>query len=362
MQTSDIVPLLKETYQEWSEDKAPRLAAALAYYTIFSIAPLLVIVIAIAGLALGDDAARGAISQQIQGLVGRTGAEAIEQMIQGASQREAGIVATVIGVVTLLFGASGVFGALQDALNTIWEVAPRPGMGWVETVKQRFFSFTMVLGTGFLLLVSLVVSAVLAGVVKYFQGALPGADVLWQVVNFAVGLAVTTLLFALIFKVVPDAEVGWGDVWIGAAATALLFSIGRLLLGLYLGQSSFGSTYGAAGSLVVVLIWIYYSAQILFMGAEFTQVYANSYGSHVKPAPNAVPLSDAKRAQEGIPRTAHVEALAEREFGGAERQAGEADHRPEEPASPPAAEHGPVSTGLAGFIAGVLVGMRRRRR
>lgn len=357
MQTSEIVPLLKDTYAEWSEDKAPRLAAALAYYTVFSIAPLLVIVIAIAGLVFGAEAARGAISQQIQGLVGQTGAEAIEQMIQGASQPSAGIIATVIGVVTLLFGASGVFGALQDALNTIWEVTPRPDMGWMETVKQRFFSFTMVLGTGFLLLVSLVVSAVLSGMLTYFQGALPGVDGLWQVVNFAVGLAVTTLLFGLIFKVVPDAEVAWGDVWIGAAATALLFTIGRMLLGVYLGRSSFGSTYGAAGSLVVVLIWIYYSAQILFMGAEFTQVYANRYGSRVKPAPNALPLTDAKRAQEGIPRTEQVEALAEREVGGGERQAG----GPAPAASPPAAEHGPVSTGLAGFVAGLIVGMRRKK-
>lgn len=361
MQTSDIVPLLKDTYAEWSEDKAPRLAAALAYYTVFSIAPLLVIVIAIAGLVFGAEAARGAISQQIQGLVGQTGAEAIEQMIQGASKPSAGIIATVVGVVTLLFGASGVFGALQDALNTIWEVTPRPDLGWMQMVKQRFFSFTMVLGTGFLLLVSLVVSAVLSGMITYFQGALPGVDGLWQVVNFAIGLVVTTLLFGLIFKVVPDVEVAWSDVWIGAAATALLFTIGRMLLGLYLGRSSFGSTYGAAGSLVVVLIWIYYSAQILFMGAEFTQVYANRYGSRVKPAPNAVPLSDAKRAQEGIPRTKQVEALVEREVGGGERRVDGPERGPTPAADAPAVQHGPVSTGLAGFVAGLLVGMRRKK-
>ncbi|GAB4207341.1 MAG: YihY/virulence factor BrkB family protein [Roseiflexaceae bacterium] len=365
MQSSDILPLIKGAFSDWNEDKAPRLAAAVAYYTVFSLAPLLVIVIAIAGLVFGEEAARGALSNQIEGLVGSTGAQAIEEMIKGASHRESGIIATVIGIVTLLFGASGLFGQLQDALNTIWEVQPKPGQGIVATLKQRFFSFTMVLGTGFLLLVSLVVSAALAGVVQYFQGFLPGADWIWQVVNFVIGLAVTTLLFALIFKIIPDAEIAWSDVWIGAAATAVLFSVGRLLLGLYLGRSSFGSTYGAAGSFVVLLIWIYYSAQILFLGAEFTQVYANRFGSRVKPSPNAVALTDQDRAQQGIPRKEQVEAaVREREVGGLEREVGGADpgRVPAPAASTPEREHGPVTTGLAGFIAGLLVGRRQRQK
>ncbi len=363
MQTSDIVPLLKTSLAEWSEDKAPRLAAALAYYTVFSLAPLLVIVIAIAGLVFGEEAARGALSAQIEGLVGTTGAQAIEEMIKGASQRESGIVATVIGVATLLLGASGLFGQLQDALNTIWEVQPKPNQGIVATIKQRFFSFTMVLGTGFLLLVSLVISAVLAGVVQYFQGILPGADWVWQAVNVVVGLAVTTLLFGLIFKIIPDVEIDWSDVWIGAAATAVLFSIGRLLLGLYLGRSSFGSTYGAAGSLVVLLIWIYYSAQILFLGAEFTQVYANSFGSRVEPSPNAVAVTEEARAQQGIPRKEQIEAaVREREVGGLEREVGGADPGGASAAPTPEREHGPVTTGLAGFIAGLLVGRRQRQK
>lgn len=293
--------LLKQTYSDWSEDKAPRLGAALAYYTIFSLSPLLVVAIAIAGLVFGQEAAQGQIVGQIRGLVGDEGAQAIQDMIRNASRPGAGIVATVIGAVTLLLGAAGVFGQLKDSLNTIWEVEPKPGRGVPGFIKERFFSFTLVLGTGFLLLVSLVISAALSAVGEYMAGLLPGGEAVWQVVNLAVSFLVITLLFALLFKYLPDVKIAWGDVWIGAAATALLFTLGRSLLGLYLGRGTIGSAYGAAGSLVIVLLWVYYSAQILFFGAEFTQVYANRYGSRVVPEAGAVPLTEEARAQQGIP-------------------------------------------------------------
>jgi membrane protein len=296
--------LLKDTFDEWNEDKASRLAAALAYYTVFSLAPLLIIAITIASLIFDQAAAEGQIVQQIQGLVGKDGAQAIQEMIRNASKPSSGgTIATIIGVATLLFGASGVFGQLQDALNTIWEVAPKPGRGVVGFIRDRFLSFSMVLGTGFLLLVSLVLSTGLAALSSYFGNLLPGFDALWQIVNFVISFGVVTVLFALIYKVLPDAKITWGDVWIGAAITALLFTIGKFLLGVYLGNGAFGSTYGAAGSFVVILAWVYYSAQILFFGAEFTQVYAGKYGSNIKPSKNAVPVTQEARAQQGMPST-----------------------------------------------------------
>lgn len=312
MKLQDIFGLLKETFNEWNEDKASRLAAALAYYTIFSLAPLLVIVIAIAGAVFGEEAARNQIVGQIQGLVGQQGAEAVQAMILNASKPGSGLIASIVGVVALLFGASGLFGQLQDALNTIWEVTPKPDRGLKGIIQDRFFSFTMVLGTGFLLLVSLVLSAALAAFGNYFGHLMPGMAELWQFVNFAVSFGVITLLFALIYRVLPDAKVAWGDVWIGAAVTALLFTIGRLLIGLYLGSSAIGSAYGAAGSLVVVLVWVYYSAQILLFGAEFTQVYATRYGSHIEPTKNAMRVTEAARLNQGMvrrPGTAPREGL-----------------------------------------------------
>ncbi|MBD2102916.1 YihY/virulence factor BrkB family protein [Leptolyngbya sp. FACHB-261] len=313
MNAKAAIDLIKETITEWNEDKASRLAAALAYYTVFSLAPLLIIAIAVAGFVFGEEAARGQLDDQIQHLVGAEGADAIQAMIQGASKPSSGRIATIIGIVTLLFGASGVFGQLQEALNTIWEVAPKPGRGIVGFIKDRFLSFSMVLGTGFLLLVSLVLSAILSGISAYLGGLLPGFDILWQVVNFAISFGVTSLLFALIYKVLPDANVAWGDVTIGAIATSLLFTIGRTLIGIYLGSSGVGSTYGAAGSLVIVLLWVYYSAQILFLGAEFTQVYARKYGSRIVPASNAIPVTEEARAQQGMPRTEAKKQEAKRQ-------------------------------------------------
>lgn len=295
-----ILGLFQETFKEWSEDKASRLAAALAYYTIFSIAPLLIIVIAVVGAVFGEEAARGEIFRQIQGLVGTQGAKFIETAIQNANQPTTGTIASLISILVLLLGATGLFTELQDALNTIWEVKPKPGRGVNTMVRQRVLSFTMVLGIGFLLLVSLVISAGLSAIVTFFSNLVPGVDFLWQIVNFLLGFAITTVLFGLIFKVLPDVKITWGDVLIGASITSLLFSIGRFLLGQYLGNGSFGSTYGAAGSLVVILAWIYYAAQILFFGAEFTQVYARRYGSGIIPTKHAVPLNHESSTNPGM--------------------------------------------------------------
>lgn len=291
--------LFQETFKEWNEDKASRLAAALAYYTVFSIAPLLIIVIAIAGAVFGEEAARGEIFRQIKGLVGTDGAIFIETAIKNANKPQTGTIASIISILLLLLGATGLFTELQDSLNTIWEVKPKPGRGFINIIRQRFLSFAMVLGIGFLLLVSLVISAVLSALVTYFSNLLPGVDFLWQLVSFLLSFAITTVLFALIFKVLPDVKITWSDVAIGAIITSVLFSIGRFLLGQYLGNSSFGSAYGAAGSLVVILAWVYYAAQILFFGAEFTQVYARRYGSGITPNKNAMPVRGESRGSRG---------------------------------------------------------------
>lgn len=278
-----LVSLLKDTFNEWNEDKAPRLGAALSYYTIFSLAPILVVVIALAGLIFGQDAVQSRVMFQIRDLIGKDGAEAIQNMIQVARQPKVGFLATIIGIITLLLGASGVFGEIQDALNTIWHVPPKPTGGFLGMIRYRFTSFAMVLGIGFLLLASLVISAALAAVGDYIGNVIGFPAPLLQVLNFFVSFAVIALLFALLFKVVPDAEIAWDDVWIGAAVTSLLFTIGKFLIGLYLGRSSVVSAFGAAGSLVLILLWVYYSAQIVFFGAEFTKVYANRFGSKIRP-------------------------------------------------------------------------------
>jgi membrane protein len=274
--------LLKDTAAEWSQDQAPRLGAALAYYATFSLAPLLIIAVAISGLVFGREAASGQIVEQIKGLVGPDTAVTIETMIEKSNEPATGIIASIIGIIALLFGASGVFGELQQSLNAIWDIEPKPKSGLLAVVKDRFFSFSMVLGTGFLLLVSLVVSAGLAAMGKVIMELFPGWEVITQTINFMISLVIITILFALIFKYVPDAEIAWADVWIGAAVTALLFTVGKALIGFYIGYSSLSSTYGAAASLAVILLWVYYSAQILFFGAEFTQVYANTYGSRIR--------------------------------------------------------------------------------
>jgi membrane protein len=292
MNLKDGFRLLKNTVTEWSADNVPLLAAALAYYTVFSLAPLLVIAIAIAGAIFGEEAARGEIITQIQGLVGTQGAEAIQTMLQNANKPESGgAIATTISIIILLFGASGVFGQLQTALNTIWEVKPKPGQGVGSFLQARFLSFAMVLVMGFLLLVSLVLSAILAGVSGFFGNLLPGFFIVAKLLNFVISFGIVTLLFASIYKFLPDVDVRWKDLWIGAVVTALLFNIGKSLIGLYLGNSSVSSTYGAAGSIIVILVWVFYSAQILLFGAEFTQVYAKYRGTPIKPSKHAVRIS-----------------------------------------------------------------------
>jgi membrane protein len=292
--------LLKTAGAEWLEDKAARLGAALAYYTVFSIAPLLLMVIALAGLVFGRQAAQGQVVAQLRNLVGPPGAEAIEAMLASASRPEARYTATGTGAVLLLLGAMGLFGQLQDAMNTVWEVRPKPGRGLWGLIQERLLSLTMVMGTAFLLLVSLVASAALAAL-----GGLLGdwaAGTIGPAINFVISFAVITGLFAMIFRYLPDAEVVWKDVWLGAAVTALLFEIGKLAIGLYLGHSSVASAYGAAGSLVVFLIWAYYSAQIFLYGVELTQVYADRYGSRIVPEPDAEPVIPEARAEQRIPR------------------------------------------------------------
>ena len=271
------------------------LGAALAYYTVFSLAPLVVLAIAIAGFVLGHEAAQGQIFDQVRVLIGDQGAMAIQDMVKSANANPAtGIFATVVGIVTLLFGASGVFGQLQTSLNIIWGVEPRPGRGITGIVRDRFLSFTFILVVCFLLLVSLLLSTAITFVSTWVGGIATGTEFLVQGINIALSLGVITLLFALIYKFLPDARVAWHDVWIGAFLTAVLFSIGKFALGLYLGSSSVSSSFGAAGSLIVLLLWVYYSAQILFLGAEFTQVYANSVGTPVRPSSNAVAVESVK--------------------------------------------------------------------
>ncbi len=289
MSGKQIWRLLKETFTEWQQDKASRLAAALSYYTAFSLAPLLILAIAIAGAIFGQEAARGEVVGQLQGLLGQDGAEFIETAIDNANQpsSNSGLIASLISIVILLFGASGVFTQLQDSLNDIWNVTPKPNQGIKFLVQKRVLAFGMILVIGFLLLVSLVLSTAISALTTFMTGWVADLSWLWQIVNLALSLAIITGLFALIYKYLPDARVNWNDVLIGAFITALLFTIGKFLIGLYLGNSSFSSTYGAAGSLIVILAWVYYSAQILFFGAEFTQVYARRYGSRIEPDEHA---------------------------------------------------------------------------
>lgn len=291
-----IGALLRETVTQWSDDQAMRLAASLALYTVLSVAPLLVVSISVAGLVLGEEAARGQISREIGGVVGPQAGSAIEALVANARTPSAGIIGSIVGIAVLLFGASGVFGELQSALNQIWNVKPKPGRGIRGVLRDRFFSFSMVMGVAFLLLVSLVVSATLALLAERFSWVVPW-PALWQALNYVVALGVTALLFSLTFKVVPDAKIAWSDVWVGGLVTALLFTVGKGLLAWYVGRSSTVSPFGAAGSLVALVVWIYYSAQILFLGAEFTQVYASRFGSAIVPSENAVPADAAESSQ-----------------------------------------------------------------
>jgi membrane protein len=288
MNFAELWATIKETASDWVDDKAARLAAALAYYALLSLAPLLVISVAVVGLFFGPDAAKGRVAGELGGIVGGEAAQGIQTVVANAQSPSSGVVSTIVGILTLFIGASGVFGELQASLNTVWEVQPKPGRGILGELKDRFLSFTMVLGVAFLLLVSLVLTSVLSAVGTSFSSALPGGEALWQVINFVFSLAVVTGLFALIFKYVPDAQIRWKDVWMGAAVTAVLFTLGKFLLGLYLGKAAVGSAYGAAGSIIALVVWVYYATQILLVGAEFTQVQARRRGREIAPSKNAV--------------------------------------------------------------------------
>lgn len=297
LQPAQLWTLFKDTVAAWNNDKVPRHGAALAYYTVLSLVPLLVVIIAIVGVIFGREAGQGYILEQIGSLVGPQSAEAIKEMIQRASEPSTGIMATVLATGTLLLGASGVFAQLQDSLNSIWGVKPKEGRGLWGLIRDRFLSVAALLGTAFLLLVSLALSAALSAFGKWFGGWLPAPEFVLQISELLISLAVITGLFALMFKVLPDAHVAWDDVWVGAALTALLFTVGKFAIGLYLGKSDVGSAYGAAGSLVIVLVWVYYSAQIVLFGAEFTQVYANAVGARIVPSENAV-VEDPHKAED----------------------------------------------------------------
>jgi membrane protein len=290
---------LKDSVVKWIEDKPFQLAAALSYYTLFSLAPLLVIIIAIAGFAFGKEAAENQIVETIQGMVGRESAEAVQEMIQNTSNKpETGMIATLLGIIILMVGAAGVVGQLQTSLNTIWGVELKPGQGIWGLIRQRFISFAMILGIGFLLLVSLVISAVLSSLTQLLGTFLGETALVAHGLDFLVSFTFVSALFAMIYKFLPDVQVNWQDVWIGAAITSFLFTIGKFLIGLYLGTSGVSSIYGAAASLITILLWVYYSSLIFFLGAEFTHVYARDYGSGVVPSDNAEKISLVHEARE----------------------------------------------------------------
>ncbi|HSE05113.1 MAG TPA: YihY/virulence factor BrkB family protein [Methylomirabilota bacterium] len=266
--------LVRRAAIKWNADDCLTLGAALAYYTVFSLAPVLVIVIAVAGAVFGPEAAQGEIVGQIRGLVGEDGATAIQSLIQSASREGIGPRATVVGLLVLLFGSTSAFSQLQSALNRIWEVSPPAQAGLWDMVRVRILSFAAVLGTGFLLSVSLVLSAAVAALGRFGWGWVPEIGRMLELADFLGSMLVHTLLFAMIFKLLPDAAIRWRDVWVGAAVTAGLFFVGKLAIGLYLGRSEVGAAYGAAGWVILILAWVYYSAQIVLFGAEFTRAYA----------------------------------------------------------------------------------------
>jgi membrane protein len=289
---SNSFGLFKQTFSEWLEDKAPQLGAALAYYTVFSLAPLILVLLAIIGWIFQNDPA-GAwkkVTEQMSYFLDKSAVDVVQNIAQQAAQPTKGLLATTVGILLALFGASGVFGQLQDALNTIWGVKAKPGAGILGFLRLRFLSFAMVGGVCFLLLVSLTLQSVLRGFSHYVQAVLPGGIVIAMAVYWIFDLAVVILLFAIIFKFLPDAKIQWRDVWIGAIMTAILFAIGKWALGLYLGSGSAASAYGAASSLITLLLWVYYSSQILLFGAEFTQVYACQAGRGVEPDEHAIRL------------------------------------------------------------------------
>ena len=287
MKARDLGWILNRTVAGWWNDNVPRLGASLAYYTLFALAPILIVAITIAGFFFGAEAVQREVTGQISGLVGQDGAEAVQAMLVAASQRSGNGVATAIGILTFFLGATGAFLELQTALNGIWRVKPKPDAGINDMLVQRLLSFGLVIGVGFLLLVSLLVSAALSALNSYIGRLVPDVAMLWQGVNTLVSLGVVTLLFAMIYQFLPDVDLRLRDVWVGALVTAGLFNIGKFLIGLYLGTSGVATTYGAAGSVVVLLIWVYYSSQIVLLGAEFTRAYVERFGGRPVPSEHA---------------------------------------------------------------------------
>lgn len=280
MKAKDIFNTVKQAAREFGEDHASTLGAALAYYTVFSIGPLLVVVIGIAGLVFGEAAASGQVMETVKGFLGEDGAKFIQSILENANAPGAGIIASVLGLLGLIFGAMAIFNQLKNALNLIWNVPAKNGGGIVSLVFSNLLSFAMVLFTVLILLVTLVANAILASIGDRVRDSIPGGTLVLQIANYALTLGIVTIVFAMVFKLLPDLRIGWKDVWLGAIVTALLFLVGQIVLGIYFSVARVGSAFGAAGSLVIVLVWVYYSAQILFFGAEIAQVYANNYGSH----------------------------------------------------------------------------------
>lgn len=275
---------LKDSFTGFSNDKVTKLSASLAYYTVFSLAPLLIVIISVCSIFLGREAIEGTIQAQMQSFIGSDAAKQVEDMIKNASISGKGTLATIIGVVTLLIGATTVFGEIQDSVNSIWGLKPRPKVGFMKLVKTRLLSFGMIGTLGFLLLVSLAVTTVVESIGERIQNVFPDvAVIVFYIINLIVTLGITTVMFGFIFKVLPDAKIKWKDIWPGAVATSLLFLIGKFAISFYVSKSEIGSTYGAAGSLVILLVWIYYSSIILYIGAEFTKSYAFKKGAHIVP-------------------------------------------------------------------------------
>ena len=277
--------MAKEAGEYWIADNATRLSAALAYYTLFSMAPVFVIVTVVAGFFFAGDAVRGQLDDQLQGLIGESGGDLVQQMVKGAQPSATSAVGLVLGILTVLLGATGVFAEIRSDLNFIWRVPTPADSGWFSMVRDRLLSFAMVLAIGFLLLASLVVNALLVATWTYVSGWLPLHPALLQVAELVVSLTIVSLLFATMYKLLPDAPVSWTDVWFGGFVTAVLFTAGKTLIGLYLGQSGLGSAFGAAGSIVVLLVWVYYSSAIFFYGTELTKIWAHRRGSR-KDAPS----------------------------------------------------------------------------
>ena len=351
------LPLLKATVAAWMKDRALNLSAALAYYSIFSIAPLLMIAISVAGLVFGAEAVRGQLDGQLKIYIGAEAAAGVQSLIKSAAKPTHGWMGAILGFVTLLLGASGVFGQLKEALNTVWSVQAKPGAGLRGLLRERLLNFGMVLVIGFLLLVSLLVTSLLAALNAYLNHWLGLPTGLWMVLSFAVSVSVVTTLFALIFKVLPDAKVQWRDVWIGAVVTALLFEVGKFGLSFYLGQESTASSFGAAGSVILVLLWIYYASCILLFGAEFTRAYATAKGRVIQPSKNAEPATS-------VPPTLAPASLVSAREPAREILPFPPPSRPSEVPAPPTPSFGAqvgrfLAVAGTAFIAGRVLGRKK---